>query len=864
MEKSVAIHYLHHHLHAFTSLFYRCSFRETTQGGSTHRHSRLVMNDPLQAVVLCDLRDHASSSRDCFKPISASKSTHPNCLLPLANAALLDRTLEFLTQNHAKEIFILCTKDHVQKIEKHLGKRSRIEGTPDDAKIRLLQGPANMDTVGDALRFVEEERVINHDFILCTADIVSNVDLSGAILKHKQRRKKDKLCVATLCFARDGKDAREGKFGDSELMLGLTRTKARSSSSIKEQNQKSTTTTTTSITTNDEDEYKIVAFKESKGGVTKSAGGQLNIDAALSSEHEDVEVETNARDLCVYICSPEVLMLFTDNFDYQSIRKDFVCGILDEAELGNQLHAYFIDLGREYCARANDLRSFGAIGRDVVRGYCYPQTIDGNCVFFDYTNTEETKFRKMNYRKISATDLRTRFENSFADDDVTIDTSASIQSGCVFGRNTKIGAKCVLRDAIIGQNCSLGSNVTIINCVLFDGCVVENDAKITHALVGYNAKIGEKATVHAGSVVGTDVIIGKNFELAPYSRIGSVPQTVCEEDDSDSESDASSTLSGEDSGGSYLKRDDHRSDFEHVHGEEMAKKFAEQLQLGPDESYNAQSVGIGGEGYRWICPSFRSKSLVPGIIPDKTYLNEKSSGNEVDENKANNAKEGGAANASDNDDDDDDEMDEDSDSDSDADERHFHKEVSETFFRALRDNTIDENVTVELQGLKMAENRTFADIARYVLCAIFALSMPPTAKCDKQFRKLFSSDFPSDANECVSRVKKHVKRYAPLLAKFLKSEDDQVEVLLTLEEFCAEEGAFKDCQGKRVANAFAKILHLLYDADVLSESAILAWADEKDGADEKDLIFLKKAAPFVRWLREAESETEDDESSDED
>ena len=102
-------------------------------------------------------------------------------------------------------------------------------------------------------------------------------------------------------------------------------------------------------------------------------------------------------------------------------------------------------------------------------------------------------------------------------------------------------------------------------------------------------------------------------------------------------------------------------------------------------------------------------------------------------------------------------------------------------------------------------------------------------------------------------MKKHVKRYAPLLAKFLKSEDDQVEVLLTLEEFCAEEGAFKDCQGKQVANAFAKILHLLYDADVLSESAILAWADEKDGADEKDLIFLKKALPFVKWLREAKA-----------
>ena len=120
-------------------------------------------------------------------------------------------------------------------------------------------------------------------------------------------------------------------------------------------------------------------------------------------------------------------------------------------------------------------------------------------------NKEGTKFRKSNYRKIAAAKGHcvSRFENSFADDDVTVDTSAFIQSGCVLGRNTKIGAKCVLRDAIIGQNCSIGSNVTITNCVLFDGCIVENDAKLTHALVGCNAKIGEKAIIHAGSVVGT-------------------------------------------------------------------------------------------------------------------------------------------------------------------------------------------------------------------------------------------------------------------------------------------------------------------------------------------------------------------------
>ena len=149
---------------------------------------------------------------------------------------------------------------------------------------------------------------------------MANVDLSRAVAKHKQRRKKDKLCVATLCFARDGRDSREGKFGEAELMLGLARTSFGSSGgsrSNKEEseNGNSNNNNTNNINNKNEDEFKIVAFKESKGGVTKATGGPFTIDAALFSEHEEVEVETNARDLLVDICSPEVLMLFTDNFD---------------------------------------------------------------------------------------------------------------------------------------------------------------------------------------------------------------------------------------------------------------------------------------------------------------------------------------------------------------------------------------------------------------------------------------------------------------------------------------------------------------------------------------------------------------------
>jgi len=824
----------------------------TQQQQQQQQQQENVSQEYLQAIVLAS----NFSQNANFKPLNTIKS-----LLPIANVALIDRTIEWLSMNKVSEIFIVSDLSDKATIEDHFRvtteeKKNGRQHFPQTVKIRQLFS-ANLETVGDALRFVDEQDVVKYDFVLCAGDVVSNCDLTACVNKHRARRKKDKLCIATICLARDGKGVREGKFGDSEVTVAIEPVS-----------------------------LKIVAFKESRGSAVK-AQGPFTIDAALFSEHEEVEVETFARDLRVDICSPEVLMLFTDNFDYQSVRKDFVCGVLDERELGNQLHAHFIDLGREYCARANDVRSFGAIGRDLVRGYCYPQTVDGNCVFFDNTNRTTTSqqssstassapaaasFRKSNYKKIPG---KGRFENSFADDNVTIASTARVESSCVFGQNTKVGANSRLCDAIVGQNCVIGENVSLINCVLFDGCVVEKNAKLSNALCGFNCIIRENAVIHSGCVIGSGCIIGKDFELAPNSRIGAVPQSSYD-DGSDSDSDASSTMS-EDSDGSHIDE----ADFEHIYGEEIAAKFSEQLNLGPDEKVLEKSVGKDGKGYRWTCSSFRVKSLVPGIIPSKriypTELKQQNNSNTSNTNNDDKVTmfqttrmdvDLEANSEIDDDDDSDAKMNEedkaDDDSDSEAEEVHFHKEVSETFLRALRDDTIDENVTVELQGLKMAENRSFADIARYVLCAIFALSMPATKRCDKQFRKLFPDEFPKDANECLTRVTKHVKRYAPLLSKFLKSEDDQVECLLTLEEFCGEEGAFKECQGKHIASSFAKILHLLYDSDVLTESAVLAWADEKEGAEEKDLHFLKRAAPFVKWLREAESESEDDDDDESD
>ena len=61
-----------------------------------------------------------------------------------------------------------------------------------------------------------------------------------------------------------------------------------------------------------------------------------------------------------------------------------------------------------------------------------------------------------------------------------------------------------------------------------------------------------------------------------------------------------------------------------------------------------------------------------------------------------------------------------------------------------------------------------------------------------------------------------------------------------------------------------QVLQVLYDDDVLSEEALVAWADEKDNASEEERVFLSKAAAFMKWLREAESEEEEDDEDESD
>lgn len=95
-------------------------------------------------------------------------------------------------------------------------------------------------------------------------------------------------------------------------------------------------------------------------------------------------------------------------------------------------------------------------------------------------------------------------------------------------------------------------------------------------------------------------------------------------------------------------------------------------------------------------------------------------------------------------------------------------------------------------------------------------------------------------------------KWKDLLRNYTKSVDEEMEILLKFEEMCQE-------NTKEFSPLFSKILPYLYDKEVVSEDAILRWAEEKENADESDKVFVKQSEAFIQWLKEAEEEDEEEE-----
>ncbi|KAJ2388330.1 translation initiation factor eIF-2B epsilon subunit, GEF, partial [Coemansia sp. RSA 2559] len=266
--------------------------------GKGSSNSKVDHEEELKAVVLADSFD------ELFQPLALNK---PRCLLPLCNVPMIEYTLEFLSSSGVHETIIIC-KSHSEKLQAYIKQSKWGHGGHSPMKIRIKVA-RTAESVGDALRDVDNDPGLRSDFILCTGMVVSNMDLSRLVAAHMANKRRDKDHIMTVLLQEATQAHRLRDKSDESVYLI------------------------------DPCTNKLLGIN-SLPSLPKPKSISIQTDVLMSCP--EVEMRADLVDTNVYMCSLQVLALFTENFDYQSMRRDFIHGILASDLLSSAIYTHVL------------------------------------------------------------------------------------------------------------------------------------------------------------------------------------------------------------------------------------------------------------------------------------------------------------------------------------------------------------------------------------------------------------------------------------------------------------------------------------------------------------------------------------------
>ncbi|ORZ38414.1 nucleotide-diphospho-sugar transferase [Catenaria anguillulae PL171] len=451
-----------------------------------HDHGKLEAGDDiLQAVVVADSFDQR------FMPLTADQ---PRCLLPLCNVPLIEYTLELLAVANVQEVFIVCCA-HSDTIKQYLAASQWTDQSTSPIKVHVIVSRSSM-SMGDVLRELDTKSLIKSDFILVNADVVSNLKLEPVLALHKERRAKDKNAIMTMVL-KDGGSAFHAARGP-HAMFCL-----------------------------DPNSSKCLQYLP----LDRPDSHEVSLNPEVIAEHHDLVIRNDLIDCGIDICSIEVLALFSENFDYQDIRSDFVRGILESDLFVKSIYSHVIR--DEYAVRVRNTQLYDRVSLDVMRRWTYPLVPDANALgsTIDPTNFSHSR------------------GNVYREKPVYLSRTTSLVNNVVLGRNSTVGQGTVLANCVIGRDCKIGKNVRLSNTYLWDGCIIGDGVTAEYAIFAQGVTIKDGVAVGRGVIVGRDAVVGGGVQLQPFTRIAI-----------DEDQDTDSNLVGSDGQGSLWIPEDEDDD----------------------------------------------------------------------------------------------------------------------------------------------------------------------------------------------------------------------------------------------------------------------------------------------------------------
>jgi len=667
--------------------------------------SDLAQQSVLQAVVLAD------SFAQAFRPVSYQV---PKALMPLVNVPMIEYTLEFLAASGVQEIFVFCCA-HAEQVISYV-RDSQLELRLASVRLHVLAAKSPCFSAGDALREVEALGVITSDFVLCHADVVSNLELGSVIAAHKARRESDRDAVMTTVLRRVPAGSRSHRAEDATLVATSGET------------------------------GRLLLYEQAGKSVSDH---KLLLPTELLQETDRLQLHSDLRDPHIDVCAPELLALLQDNFDWQDLRRDLLPGILGQFEyLGKTIYTHVIT--DAYATRVHDPRSFDGVSRDILRRWAYPHVPDSN--------------------GLPGAAYKCGRGGVYKERGVSLARSCVVEGASALGAGSSVGERSVVRASVLGRGCCVGSGCTVEGSYLWADVRVGEGAAVRGAICCDGVVIGAGAVVPSGCLLGPGVEVPAGAVLAANSRHTALsrPELLkkaedMDDDDSGDEADAERGADADADAAGTLWR-----------------------------VVAAGAMGKGGGAAAWPISGELSEPEDDEIVPEDEVVPGET----------------------------------------------FFSEVEATMQRGIEADHTVENVALEVNSLKFAQNRTFADCLQPLLLTLLS-SLQLSTRTKK---------------ERPREIKRCLKRWGALLGRFVQSQADQDVLLATLISVATESDA--------LADVFQHALHALYecDASVLSEEAILRWASAAEAAPcgSPTRALLDSAAPFLTWLQEAEEDSEED------
>ncbi|KAL5361351.1 nucleotide-diphospho-sugar transferase [Aspergillus floccosus] len=412
------------------------------------------VEETLQAVVLADTFETR------FEPFTLDK---PRCLLPLANTPLIEYTFEFLANAGVEDVF-LYGGAHSDQLEKYINASKWRAPSSPFKQLTFLKSTST--SVGDVMRDLDGKHLITGDFLVVSGDVISNLPIEGALTAHRARREADKNAIMTMILREAGR------------------------------NHRTKSTSVSPVFVVDPTKDRCLHYEEIDHHSSESS--RLNIDAEIILSHAELDIRQDLIDCNIDICTPDVLSLWSDSFDYQAPRKQFLYGVLKDYELnGKTIHTHIIK--DCYAARVRNLKAYDAVTKDIISRWTYPLCPDTNL--------------------LPGHCYELRNGNRYQEQGVTLARSCVIGRRTVIGQGTSIGDKTTVKDTVLGRNCKIGKNVTLEGAYVWDGAVIGDGTTVRQAIVADEVVVGNNCTIHPGALLSYGVKIADGVTVSEGKRI---------------------------------------------------------------------------------------------------------------------------------------------------------------------------------------------------------------------------------------------------------------------------------------------------------------------------------------------------------